>query len=160
MRRHLLIVLASLGLGRAVAAAPDDETLRSLVRSFIADYEAWNDTAQRQSEKAPLRSKAAQNAMDAAEQAYARLIARYCPPGYRHQGITFGSDAAHRSADETILGLETKGSRSVVRTRMARSMPGVDLSSHYEYHFDKAQGGRWYLVRLLVVIGKDKPETL
>ncbi len=160
MRRLLLIVLASLGLGRASAAAPDDETLRALVRSFIADYEAWNDTAQRQSEQAPLRSKAAQGAMDAAERAYGQLIAKYCPPGYRHQGISFGSDASHRSADEKILGLETKGSRSVVRTRMGKETAGVDLSSQYEYHFEKAQGGRWYLVRLLVVIDKEKLETL
>ncbi|EJE49706.1 hypothetical protein PMI14_05711 [Acidovorax sp. CF316] len=160
MRRPLLILLASLGLGRAVAAAPDEDALRALVHSFIADYEAWNDTAQRQSDKAPLRSKAAQDAMEAAERAYAQLIGTYCPPGYRHQGISFGSEAMHRTADEKILGVDTKGRSSVVRTRLAQFSSGVDISSQYEYHFEKAQGGRWYLVRLLVLVGKEKLEAL
>lgn len=162
MLRPLHNVLAALGLRPATTTTADGATaeLSALVRSFIADYEAWNDTAQQQSRAAPRQSQAARDAMDAAVRAYGEIIARYCPPGYRHQGIAFGSEASHRSASEEILGVDTEGAHRVVRTRMTKDMAGLPITSLYEYHFTPAPGGGWHLARLLVVIDDEKLETL
>lgn len=162
MLRPLQNALAALGLRPATATVPGDEAaaLSSLVRSFIADYEAWNDTAQQQSRAAPRQSQAARDVMDAAVRAYGELIARYCPPGYRHQGIAFGSEASHRSAGEEILGVDIQGAHRVVHTRMTKDMAGLPITSLYEYHLTPAPSGGWHLARLLVVIDGEKLETL
>lgn len=163
MFRPLQTALAALGLRPATPAVADAEAtaLRATVRSFIADYEAWNDMAQLQSRAAPRQSQASRDAMDAAVRAYGEIIARYCPPDYRHQGIAFGSEASHRSAGEEILGVDAHGANRVVRTRMTRDMAGLEVQSLYEYHFTPAPGGgNWHLARLLVVIDGEKLETL
>lgn len=163
MSRPFQALLTALGLRPATTATePDAEAaaLSTIVRNFIADYEAWNDMAQQQSRAVPRQSQASRDAMDAAVRAYGEIIARYCPPGYRHQGIAFGSEASHRSAGEEILGVDVQGAHRVVRTRMAKDMAGLPISSLYEYHFEQAPGNGWYLVRLLVVIDDEKLETL
>lgn len=160
--RSLQTALSALGLRPATntVAGDEDAALRATVRNFIADYEAWNDMAQQQSRAVPRQSQAARDAMDAAVRAYGEIIARYCPPGYRHQGIAFGSEASHRSADEEILGVDIQGAHRVVRTRMTKDMAGLPITSLYEYHFTPAPGGGWQLARLLVVIDGEKLETL
>lgn len=160
--RPLQTALSALGLRPAATtvAGDEDAALRATVRSFIADYEAWNDMAQQQSRAVPRQSQASRDAMDAAVRAYGEIIARYCAPGYRHQGIAFGSESSHRSAGEEILGVGTEGAHRVVRTRMTKDMAGLPISSLYEYHFTPAPGGGWHLARLLVVIDDEKLETL
>lgn len=161
--RSLQTALSALGLRPAATtvAGDEDAALRATVRNFIADYEAWNDMAQQQSRAAPRQSQAARDAMDAAVRAYGEIIARYCAPGYRHQGIAFGSESSHRSTGEEILGVDIQGTQRVVRTRMTKDMAGLQVQSLYEYHFTPAPGsGAWHLARLLVVIDGEKLETL
>ena len=160
--RPLQAALSALGLRPAATtvAGDEDAALRALVRNFIADYEAWNDMAQQQSRAVPRQSQASRDAIDAAVRAYGEIIARYCAPGYRHQGIAFGSESSHRSAGEEILGVGTEGAHRVVHTRMTKDMAGLPITSLYEYHFTPAPGGGWHLARLLVVIDDEKLETL
>lgn len=61
----------------------------ALVRQFIADYQQWSDNASaRQPVDAPLQS------LDLAQQEYARLLAKFCLPGFQGQPIAFTSRPA------------------------------------------------------------------
>ncbi len=133
------------------AAARDDPA--AFVRAFIGDYHAWNDYAHRIAEADPA------GGMDAADAAYAALVAKFCRPGLAPQGVAFGSDSSHDNARESVLGVEANGAAAIVRTRHASSIGTTALAHDYEYHLQSADG-RWFLASLLYVANDGKYECL
>ena len=128
-----LCVGLGLGLGLSgVALAQDPE---ALVSAFIADYEAWNNKAIARGTDMP--------SIEEAEADYAKLIAKYCPPGFRSQPVAFGTHAQHSPQLEKIVSVDIGGDKALVRTLYARTKP-ILLQHRYEYRLEKKMG-RWYL---------------
>lgn len=126
-----------------------------LVKSFIADYEKWNHDAHQLSKNPDSDLKY----LDIAEEKYKKLISKYCPPGFKHQPIAFGSDPNHEAKNEKILKIEVDGENAIVFTKHEKFMHNTDLSTEYEYHLIKA-GDEWRLVSILYLIDGNKYEGL
>lgn len=125
--------------------APED-----VVRAFNADYKRWNDYAFMMSDDG--------QGMDAAESAYGKLVARFCPPGIKHEPVAFGSDSSHDGGD-VILGTELGTDSCIVRARHAQPSGNSSFESDYEYHLQR-EGSRWYLTNVFYVDGAGKYEAL
>lgn len=145
-----------------VAEAPvfrlADESVEGLepelvVRAYLADYESWNSFSNAAYERD------SSTGMDAAESAYAALMAKYCEPGIRHQPIAFGSDSSHDSRRETVLEVEQASDTCLVRTRHTKLVGTLSMADDYEYHLRKV-GQRWFLVSVLYVDQDGKYEGL
>ncbi|MGM9482508.1 hypothetical protein ACS5PN_15055 [Roseateles sp. NT4] len=123
------------------------------VRAYIADYEHWNSFANDAYTQDP------DAGFDLAESAYASLIAKYCPPGFQHQPVAFGSDASHDNSREVVLGVELTPQGCVVRTKNTKLIGTLAIANDYEYHLKKT-AERWFLVSLLYVDQEGKYEGL
>lgn len=112
----------------------------SLVRSFQADYLAWNDAAFSREDKS------GRQVMDWAKQAYGELLRKYCRPGFSGQPIAFGSTSAHHPEHERIVSIKAIGTAGArVRTQIDDSVvPGSSFLVDYEYVLGFSDG-RWFL---------------
>jgi hypothetical protein len=94
-----------------VTSSPSD-----LVHAFIADYAQWNDESERR-----FADNDSEAAMNAAEAAYAKLIARYCKPGHKYSPISSGTESIHDPARERVLSVELNGDHCLVKTKHTTS---------------------------------------
>ncbi len=124
-----------------------------LVRAYIADHESWNNFSNAAYERD------SSTGMEAAESAYAALVAKYCDPGVRHQPIAFGSDPSHDNRREIVLDVEQASDTCLVRTRRTKVVGTLSMDHDYEYHLRKADQ-RWFLVSVLYVDEDGKYEGL
>ncbi|SFL29854.1 hypothetical protein [Lysobacter sp. cf310] len=139
-------LLLCLFMSVALAAKPvPASTPDGLVRAFLADYQAWNDRAQR-----AVETEGQERGVARAQADYDRLLRAYCQPGFRGEPLAFGSRANHSPADERILSTDIDGARAVVRTRDTHTIAGTVLEADYEYRLIRADG-RWYLQQVYYV---------
>jgi len=131
------------------ALSPD-----AFVRAYIADYETWNRWAYETTAKAMTKES-----MAAAELAYVALLGKYCPPGRKHQPISFGSDSLHDHGRETVLEVHGDADSRVVKTRHTKVVGKTTINDEFEYHLKKI-GGRWFLTSNLYVSAEGKLECL
>lgn len=134
----------------APLAQPADwhESPEALVRAFQADYLRWNHQAM------ALEAKhGALTALDLAEQAYARLLQKYCLPGFKGEPITFGTESVHGSTNERVMAVEENGSKAIVRTQVEHHSGYWPV---YEYELTRREG-RWYLLQIYLL---DKGERI
>lgn len=149
--KKLFALLALLFSTPALSASFSDSP-EALVRQFIADYQQWSDRASaRQADNAPLQS------MDLAQQEYARLLAKFCLPGFQGQPIAFSSPASHGTAYEQILSSSRTADRALVKTRAIS--PGEGFAADYHYHLIFS-GRRWYLSEVFYVDQDGQYESL
>ncbi|MBP5099613.1 hypothetical protein [Pseudomonas protegens] len=140
--RKLFTLLALLFSHSALCAAFSDSP-EALVRQFIADYQQWSDQANaRQPLDAPLQS------LDLAQQEYAQLLAKFCPPGFQGQSIAFSDPANHGTGYEQILSSSRSADRALVKTRVIK--PGTDFAADYHYHL-LFSDRRWYLSEVFYI---------
>ncbi len=139
---------------------------RTLVEAFIADYFRWNQEAYQRYEsphrlrlRGQARDKAHRQAMEAAREEYAALLARYCRPGFEGQSISFGSSSMHDPGREVVVSVKPRGDRCVVRTRSTEVVAGTELVNDYEYRLTRSED-RWYLESLKTVHEDGKFECL
>lgn len=125
-----------------------------LVRAFIADYAQWNDESERH-----FAGNDFEAAMNAAEAAYAKLVARYCTPGHQYSPISSGTESLHDPTHEHIISVELNGEYCLVKTKHAKVNGGVSFTADYEYHLQKL-GPRWYLTSVVYVDREGKYEGL
>jgi len=123
------------------------------VRAYIDDYESWNSFAN------DVYADDSDAGFSAAESAYAALIAKYCPPGHRHQPVSFGSDASHDNKREAIVGVEPTAEGCIVKTRHTKVFGTLVVAHDHEYHLKHA-GHRWFLTSVLYVDQDGKYEGL
>lgn len=115
------------------------ESPRSLVESFISDYQRWNDKAYSLSEA---EVEYTGKAMEMAKDLYHKnIISKYCKPNFKGQPIAFGSDSSHDLEQEVILTEEIDGDAAIIKTQHANSNNFV---ADYEYRLIK-ENGRWFL---------------
>jgi hypothetical protein len=147
--KRLLSTLALL-LGSAsaseFASAPD-----ALVRSFIADYAAWNAQS--------VKRGFSLEALGRSEEEYGALIAKYCRPGFKHQPVTYGDDSMHEVDSERVVSVEEQGGKALVRTRHTSKHAKGEFIADFEYQLSK-DASRWYLEGVLYVDSKGKYEGL
>jgi hypothetical protein len=117
----------------------DIDTPRTLVQSFISDYQKWNDKAHSLSEA---EVEYTGEAMSMAKSLYHKnIISKYCKPNFKAQPIAFGSDSSHDSEHEVILKEEIDGDKATIITQHTDSN---DFVADYEYRLIK-ESGRWFL---------------
>lgn len=149
--RTLFALLALLFSNTALCAAFSDSP-EALVRQFIADYQQWSDQANaRQPLDAPLQ------ALDLAQQEYAQLLAKFCPPGFQGQPIAFSDPANHGTGYEQILSSSRTADRALVKTRAIQ--PGTGFAADYHYHLLFSHQ-RWYLSEVFYVDQDGQYESL
>lgn len=87
------------------------DTPRSLVESFISDYQKWNDKAYSLSEA---EAEYTGEAMEIANSLYQKnIISKYCKPNFKAQSIAFGSDSSHDAEHEVLLTEEINGDKAI-----------------------------------------------
>lgn len=128
-----------------------DLSAEDFVRSYIDDYQRWNNYADQLSDE--------EGAMAAIEAAYSRLSRKYCLPDQKHQPIAYGSESSHDNAREAVVGVEQGMNTCVVSTRHTKAMGKSSFTSDYEYHLKKV-GERWFLTSLVYVDEEGKWEGL
>jgi hypothetical protein len=111
----------------------------AITAAFIADYKEWNDFA--------FAASGEGEDFDAAEDSYDALIAKYCRPGKRRQGIAFGGDSAHSPETSKIIGVNGKGDRRKV---MVREAGAHGYEPTYVFDFVREEE-RWFLDELYFV---------
>jgi hypothetical protein len=139
MKRLLLTALLMLSM--TTAAADWNSTPEALVRSFQADYLAWNNTAFALDTKLGVS-----NAMPNVEREYSTLLRKYTLPSFHGEPISYGGDSSHDPSKERTLFVKTDRDRATVRTEF----PDPIYTPIYEYELVKA-GGRWYLTQVYLV---------
>lgn len=123
-------------------------TPESVVLAFMADYTEWNRRAFARMDADP------GGAIAQAE--YGELLRKYCRPGVTGKLAAFGSESSHDPAREAITSVATRGTTSVVKTRLTKP---YNLFTDYEYHLTFADG-RWYLDEVYFVDREGKWESL
>lgn len=154
--------------------APPEGAPVELVRKFIADYYVWN---QQSAELAGLHADADSESWDDEDwdderedehdesiaEAYQALIDRYCPPGYRHEPLAYGTESSHHPQQEKIITLaygEQDGQTVArVQTQMTKDLAGLEYHNDYEYLL-RCVDQRWYLISLCVVLEGKRYEGL
>lgn len=117
----------------------DMDTPRSLVQSFISDYQKWNDKAYSLSEA---EVEYTGEAMKMAEDLYHKnIISKYCKPNFKSQPIAFGSDSPHEAENEIILTEDVDSDKAIITTQHTDSN---DFVADYEYRLIR-ESGRWFL---------------
>ncbi|WP_240435611.1 NTF2 fold immunity protein [Photobacterium salinisoli] len=112
---------------------------KSLVQSFIADFEKWNDEAHSLSEA---EVEYTGEAMKKAKELYQNnILSKYCFKGFVGEPIAFGSDSSHDPENEVIHSEKVEGNKALITTKHTGSFGFV---SDYEYRLTKYEG-RWYL---------------
>lgn len=123
----------------AFAYGSDLGTPRSLVESFIGDYQRWNDNAHSLS---LAEAEYTGEAMKMAKDLYHKnIISKYCKSNFKGQPIAFGSDSAHDPKREVILTEEISGDKAIITTQHTNSNNFV---ADYEYRLIK-ENSRWLL---------------
>lgn len=127
---------------------PEDQ-----VKTFIADYERWNDELVELSRKMDTLQL-----MEVAESNYKALLKKYCKPDIEHEAIAFREDADHRKDSEVITRIDASQKATVISTRHKYKNGGT---TEYEYHFTwDAKTARWYLQRIYNLHSEGKINTL
>jgi hypothetical protein len=127
-------------------------TPSKIVQSFISDYKNWNDLAISQNEKEQ------EKADRMIEEAYQRLIEKYCQAGKKHQPLAYGSVSAHHPEHERIISEKTKGNKAIVKTEQKNQKPPNSVD-HYEYHLININN-QWFLEEVYYVDEDGKYEGL
>ncbi|KTC42824.1 MAG: hypothetical protein ACN6QY_15245 [Pseudomonas sp.] len=147
-----LVALLALLFSNVALCASFSDSPEALVRQFIADYQQWSDNASaRQPVDAPLQS------LDLAQQEYARLLAKFCLPGFQGQPIAFTSPASHGTGYEQVLSSSRTGDRALVKTRAISPGTGFAADYHYQLIF---RDQRWYLSEVFYVDDEGQYESL
>jgi hypothetical protein len=137
--KNLLTSIRALISG--TAAAPDfAATPESLVRQYFVDFKKWNDRASARSDT--------DRSMDRAEADYAKLLRKFCLPGFKGKPIAYGSESSHSPDGESIVSSKLLKTTAIVNTQS--KSPSHGFLSDYEYHLSY-QSGRWYLVEVYYV---------
>ena len=133
---HLLLMFAS-----ATGATDWNSTPEALVRSFQADYLAWNNTAIALDTKLGIS-----DSMPKVESEYSTLLRKYTLPDFRGEPIAYGSDSSHDPSKERTISVKVDGDHATVRTEV----PDPIYTPIYDYELVKAKG-RWYLTQVYLV---------
>jgi hypothetical protein len=142
-----IFAISTFAFSQAVQLTPTEIT-----KLFIIDYKIWNDKAHTHYEKE--KGKADSEI----EEAYQKLIAKYCQASKKHQPLAFGSESAHHPEQEQIIGEKIKGNKAIVKTEFKKSKP-IKIAHHYEYHFIKINN-QWFLEEVYYVDEEGKYEGL
>ena len=117
----------------------DLDSPRSLVESFLSDYQSWNDKAH-SLKKAEVEYTG--EAMKMAKELYHKnIISKYCKAEFKGEPIAFGSESSHAPELEVILTEEIIGDKATITTKHTNSNNFV---ADYEYRLIK-ENGRWFL---------------
>lgn len=152
MLKFTIVLLFSGSLLSNVFSQTAQRTPSEITQSFISDYKTWNDLAQSQYEKEK------EKADIEIEEAYQKIITKYCQAGKKHQPLAFGSESIHHPEHEQIINEKIKGNKAIVKTECKKSGP-VKFTDHYEYHFIKINN-QWYLEEVYYVDEDGKYEGL
>lgn len=152
MLKFTIVLLFSGSLLSNVFSQTAQRTPSEITQSFISDYKTWNDLAQSQYEKEK------EKADIEIEEAYQKIITKYCQAGKKHQPLAFGSESIHHPEHEQIINEKIKGNKAIVKTEYKKSEP-VKITDHYEYHFIKINS-QWYLEEVYYVDEDGKYEGL
>lgn len=152
MLKFAIVLLFSGSLLSNVFSQTTQRTPIEITQSFISDYKTWNDLAQSQYEKEK------EKADIEIEEAYQKIISKYCQAGKKHQPLAFGSESIHHPEHELIINEKIKGNKAIVKTEYKKSEP-VKITDHYEYHFIKINS-QWYLEEVYYVDEDGKYEGL
>ncbi|HJW55361.1 MAG TPA: hypothetical protein VJ577_08825 [Burkholderiaceae bacterium] len=139
MKRSTLSLL--LMFASATAAADWNSTPEALVRSFQADYLAWNNIAIDLDTRLGIS-----DSMPKVESEYNTLLRKYTLPNFRREPIAYGSDPSHDPSKERTVSVKIDGDHATVRTEV----PDPIYTPIYEYELVKAKG-RWYLTQVYLV---------
>jgi hypothetical protein len=150
MVRFTIILLFSVAFLSNVFSQTGQRTPSEITKSFIIDYKSWNDLAQSHFEK--------EKADIEIEEAYQKIISKYCQAGKKHQPLAFGSESIHHPEHEQIINEKIKGNKAIVKTEYKKSEP-VKITDHFEYHFIKINS-QWYLEEVYYVDEDGKYEGL
>ena len=129
-----------------------------IVGAFIADYCRWNAEAKERYDQARQSDDARIEAIDVAREEYATLLNKYCRPEFRGEPISFGTPSAHDPAFEQIQSTNTRGKRSLIKTRKVLEAD-PEIGTDFEYRLTH-DGGRWYLESVKVVVRGRRYESL
>lgn len=135
VRRILFILL----LFPMISFGGNVSTPKSLVLSYIHDFNQWNDEAYRLSEAEVKYTGEATKKAQALYQA--NIITKYCQQGFKGQPIAFGSHSNHDSEREEIITEIIDGDNAVITTKHTDDQGFV---ADYEYRLFK-KNGRWFL---------------
>ena len=139
MKRSILTTLMM--FSSATSAADWNSTPEAVVRSFQADYLAWNNHAFALDTKLGVA-----DAMPKVEREYAALLRKYTLPDFRGEPIAYGGDSSHDPSKERTISIKTDGDDATVRTEF----PDPIYTPIYEYELVKSDG-RWYLTQVYLV---------
>jgi hypothetical protein len=128
--------------------SPEEITL-----AFIRDFKEWNDYA------ISLDDRYDEKSRRNIGKTYDEIILKYCRESLQYQPLAYTSDSGHDPEKEKILSIDQNENETIVYTRHEKIIADVDLSSFYEYRFEK-EGDRWYLVSVVVVINDERYESL
>ena len=136
MKRSIHLILGVLSLSANASETPDD-----LVKSFQADFLAWNNYAmQADSKHNPTE------AIRLAEKSYRKLLSKFTLPEFKGEPIAYGTESDHDPQKEKIISTVINGDNAIVRTEFPRPY----YTPIYEYHLVNVQG-RWYLKQVYLV---------
>jgi hypothetical protein len=125
----------------ATNAADWNSTPEALIRSFQADYLAWNNTAFALDTKFGVS-----NAMPKVESEYSALLRKYTLPSFKGEPLAYGGDSSHDPSKERTLSIKIDGDHATLRTEF----PDPIYTPIYEYELVKVEG-RWYLTQVYLV---------
>ncbi len=112
---------------------------RSLVYSYLNDYQQWNNKAYSLSE-AEVENTG--EAMKMAKDLYhENIISKYCQPNFKGEPIAFGSESSHDPENELILTEKIDGNNATITTKHTDRNGFV---ADYEYRLTK-DNARWFL---------------
>lgn len=129
------------------------------VRAYLADHLGWNQAAYAREPKGRCRDEVRMAADEVSKAEYAKLLAKYCRPGFVGQPITYGIPPLHDPACETVVSVTPRGRRCVVKTRSTLLLAGVELVTDFEYWLSRGDD-RWYLDGVKYVDGAGRHECL
>lgn len=137
MLRTIITVLAS--FFSVLSEGNSWDSPKSLVQSYINDYQQWNDEAYRLSEAEVVRTV---KAMEKAEMLYQNnILSKYCQKGFKGESVAFGSESSHDPEHEVILTEKIEFNKATITTKHTDSSGFV---ADYEYRLQK-NNGRWFL---------------
>ena len=130
----------------------EQQEVEKLVTGFFNAYMAWNKFAYDYSVSHP---NTWQNNSSPPQMQYDVVIAKYCIPGKKHQGIAFGSDT-HK---EKLSEVKVAGANAIVHT--LQTYFDDEYSQKHEYHLTKI-AGEWKIDEIYYIdeYGGEKLPTL
>lgn len=134
-------------------ASESTSSPEALVAAFVRDYFDWNNRA-----AATIGKPADRGTDQRIQQEYQALLHKYCPPGFKGEPFSYGSDSTYNPRTTRIVAKTVGATSAIVRTE--RPMASWSKSVHIHEFELVFRENRWFLTGIFYIDGKERLPSL